>query len=350
MTRLLSRFRLSDRRHRRSPSNLRRCGLEVRQLEGRLLLATDTTAPITVAAAVGTLGLNGFYVSPVTVNFSATDPDNTTAELTTSFSVNGGAETTGNSLTLNQDGIFTINFRSSDAAGNVEEASHTLIVKIDQTAPVVTATASPNSLWPPNHRSWTVVVSGAVTDNLSGLNTSLSWSVKDEYGQVQPNGTATVALSNPMTGTYSFDVSLQASRAGRDKDGRQYTILVTTTDQAGNAETVSTIVTVPHDRGHRNSASSGAAAFPQGGGGNNGASSGAAAFPQRGGGKGHGHGRGHAGVAAGAQIQRGDSGESDSGPQGLVAIVPDVKGKGRGHGQGQGHGHGRGNGNGHSKH
>ena len=50
-------------------------------------------------------------------------------------------------------------------------------------------------------------------------------------------------------GTYSFTVMLEASRLGQDLNGRQYQIVVSAQDKAGNPATASTIVTVPHDLG-----------------------------------------------------------------------------------------------------
>jgi hypothetical protein len=92
-----------------------------------------------------------------------------------------------------------------------------------------------------------VTVSGTITDTGSGVNLSSgSFAVSDEYGTVQPAGPLTI---NP-DGTYLFTVSLEASRKGSDKDGRQYTISVFAKDNAGNLGSSSIIVTVPHDQGN----------------------------------------------------------------------------------------------------
>src|SRR5262249_22235808 len=167
--------------------------------------------------------------------------------LTTQFSVNGGAFLNGNSVTLTSDGIDTIQFRSMDPAGNVE-TTKTLMLEIDQTAPRLRLTASPNSLWPPNGKSVTIHVSGIATDNLSGVVSPLSFHVRDEYGKVQPRGQATVGSD----GRFSFSFQLVSSRLGKDKDGRQYTLFVTVQDMAGNRTTRSVVITVPHDQGHHN--------------------------------------------------------------------------------------------------
>ena len=92
-----------------------------------------------------------------------------------------------------------------------------------------------------------VTVSGTITDSLSGVNPSTAaFAVVDEYGSVQPSGPVTLGTG----GSYSFKVSLQASRNGNDKDGRQYSITVSAKDYAGNLGSAAAIVTVPHDQGH----------------------------------------------------------------------------------------------------
>jgi hypothetical protein len=50
-------------------------------------------------------------------------------------------------------------------------------------------------------------------------------------------------------GSYSFTISLQASRLGNDQDGCHYLIAVSAKDHAGNLGASSTIVMVPHDQG-----------------------------------------------------------------------------------------------------
>jgi hypothetical protein len=258
--RLLCKYGRSVPSTRRS----RRLALELNRLEGRLLLATDMTAPVTTATVVsGTPGDNGFFKTPITVDLNASDPDSPTG-LSTSFSIDGGSFVSGNTLTLG-DGVHTVRFFSVDPSGN-REATESATFKVDTTVPVVTASASPTSLWPPNHKMVSVHVTGTVTDASGGVPGSVSFHVVDEYGKVQPAGTATVDAN----GNYSFNVSLQSSRLGQDKDGRQYRIIVTATDQAGNTGSAMSRVTVPHDQGHRGGGGGGTGHRGNGGGGNHG--------------------------------------------------------------------------------
>jgi hypothetical protein len=115
-----------------------------------------------------------------------------------------------------------------------------------RTPPVITLSASPKVLWPPNGRMLPVTISGTITDTGSGVNlTSAAYAVKDEYGEIQPTGAITVGSG----GIYSFTVLLQASRLGTDLDGRRYTVTVRAKDNAGSGGSKTSAVTVPHDQG-----------------------------------------------------------------------------------------------------
>jgi hypothetical protein len=118
---------------------------------------------------------------------------------------------------------------------------------LDIIPPVITITANPKTLWPPNGKMVPVTIAGTTADSGSGINAdTVNYSVIDEYGQVQPSGPVTLGAD----GSYKFTLSLHASRKGNDKDGRQYLITVSVQDHAGNTGTVATRVTVPH---HHNS-------------------------------------------------------------------------------------------------
>jgi len=219
----------------------------VGRLEGRLLLSVDTTPPTTTPVVVsGHLGSNGFYTTPIKVDLKATDPDDPASSLTTFYQVDHGPVVRGNVLTLG-NGVHTLTFHSVDPAHNVE-VTRTRVFKVDTTVPVVTAHANPTTLWPPNNKFVPVTVTGHVSDLSGGVPGLVHYRVIDEYHAVQPSGTARV----DARGNYSFVVYLDSSRLGQDKDGRQYTILVTATDQAGNTGSARALVTVPHDQGNHN--------------------------------------------------------------------------------------------------
>ncbi len=115
----------------------------------------------------------------------------------------------------------------------------------DTTPPVITVSANPAKLWPPNSRLVSVTVKGQIEDADSGVNpASAHFGVTDEYGEIQPSG----GLTLDSSGKYSFAVQLQASRHGGDPNGRQYRIAVSAEDMAGNKGSASAVVVCPHDQ------------------------------------------------------------------------------------------------------
>ena len=196
----------------------------------------DSTAPVTQASASGTAGTNGWFRSAVQVSLSATD--NLSGVQNSFYQVDGGAaQTYTGAFVLSTLGQHTVNYWSVDNLNNTE-ATHSLLVKIDNASPVVTAAANPSTA-PKGPRPVTVTISGSVTDAVSGL-ASASFNVIDEYGTTQPSGSVTVQAN----GSYSFTLSLPASKQGNDKDGHLYTIVVSASDQAGNSASATTTLRI----------------------------------------------------------------------------------------------------------
>ncbi|HEY3885794.1 MAG TPA: hypothetical protein VGL62_11335, partial [Vicinamibacterales bacterium] len=178
---------------------------------------------------------------------TATDQDAANDVAATYYTIDGGPQQTySGPFTVSGDGVHQITFWSVDKEGDVE-AANSRTIKIDTTAPTVAVSASLTSLWPPNNKFVSDVISGTALDATSMINpAAVSFRVIDSYGVVQPSGSVTVNAN----GSYSFVVSLEASRQGTDLGGRQYIIIVMASDLAGNTSTASVTVTVPHDQGH----------------------------------------------------------------------------------------------------
>jgi hypothetical protein len=116
-----------------------------------------------------------------------------------------------------------------------------------QMPPTLSCTAMPNTLWPPNAKSILVTVSGGVVPGTQDIpSAGTTYTVIDEYGQVQPRGTIVLSAG----GMYSFGISLVAARNGGDQDGRTYTVVVRAKDAIGNTGSCSTVIVVPHDQGN----------------------------------------------------------------------------------------------------
>jgi glycosidase len=209
----------------------------------------DLVPPIASITTTPSANGNGWInSSPVTVNLSATDSGSGVKQLRywidngqLTVAVGGSASTQISGQSTNSVGL-----RALDNAGNISSLV-TAAVNIDLTPPAVSMLAEPSSLWPPNGKMVPVTVSGTITDGLSGVNPSTAaFRVLDEYGDIQPSGPVSLGSGE----SYSFTVLLQASRNGSDRNGRQYKIIVSANDFAGNLGSAVTTVIVPQDQGH----------------------------------------------------------------------------------------------------
>jgi hypothetical protein len=207
------------------------------------VIDVDSTAPVTRASLSGPRPSGkGWFNGLVTVTLTALDRISASGVAHTQYCIDGETwKTYTDVLIISGSGIHRIKFFSTDNAGN-SEAVHHWDIKIDVTSPVVIARATPSTLWPANGTVVSVVISGTITDALSGVDpTKAAYSVEDEYGLVQPSGTFRL---NPDS-TYSFTIRLLARRDGQHKDGRNYIINLTDVDEAGNTGTFQIVVTVP---------------------------------------------------------------------------------------------------------
>ncbi|MBC7261111.1 MAG: fibronectin type III domain-containing protein, partial [Chloroflexi bacterium] len=98
-------------------------------------LALDRIPPQLSAVVAGKLcGTAGWYNSPITVTFVATDTLSGMATGVISYQVNGGGWVQGNTYQESRDGRYVIEGRARDSAGNYSDIVLTS-VKVDQTAP-----------------------------------------------------------------------------------------------------------------------------------------------------------------------------------------------------------------------
>jgi len=200
------------------------------------IVRIDTTAPVTQIALSGTSGSNSWYVSAVQASLIATD--NHSGVQATYYRIDGGAtQTYAGAFSISVQGQHSIEYWSVDNAGKIE-GTLSVAVKVDSVAPVVSAIANPSSA-NKGPRPVTVTVSGSATDVTSGI-ASASYNVSDEYCVNQPSGSITVQTN----GSYSFTLSLPATRTGSDKDGHLYTIVVRGFDGAGNSTSTTTTLRI----------------------------------------------------------------------------------------------------------
>jgi hypothetical protein len=169
----------------------------------------DTTAPAANLVVPAPDGKNGWYLAPVTVSAQGTDATSGVASQQVSLDGSNWSP----SLSLPDGGVYTVQGRVVDNAGNVSTVSTT--IHIDHTPPVLSA---PTLLGTAGQAGWYtsgVQFTASATDATSGL-ASLLYSLDGGAWQ-----------AGPLTLT----------------DGR-HTVQVQATDQAGNASTATQTVNV----------------------------------------------------------------------------------------------------------
>ncbi|WP_165822350.1 OmpL47-type beta-barrel domain-containing protein [Paenibacillus montanisoli] len=130
----------------------------------------DYTAPVTtiVLNPVTPGGSNGWYVSNVSITYSATDDLSGVSQ--TEYSINGlNWVPYSGGLTITSDGMYTIEYRSRDIAGNVE-SSKKVSFKLDKTAPATIIVTTPSQ--PGGKDGWytsNVTVSFSASNDVSGV-------------------------------------------------------------------------------------------------------------------------------------------------------------------------------------
>jgi FtsP/CotA-like multicopper oxidase with cupredoxin domain len=185
-----------------------------------LTIRLDKTAPtLTWGAQTPPANSSGWNNTPVNIPYTTADNLSGVASATPvsplSFTLQGA----------NQTRVVTV----VERAGNTRPFTSPA-VNIDLTPPTVTAATNPSSV-ARGTGTRNVMVSGRVTDTLSGVDTRTgmgSYSIVDSRGTVVPSGTFAVGA----TGTYSFTRALSITNTGTTP--RTYTITVRGKDRAGN--------------------------------------------------------------------------------------------------------------------
>jgi dipeptidyl aminopeptidase/acylaminoacyl peptidase len=172
-----------------------------------VIFGIDRFAPVTCVDYCG-----GWSSKDVTLHFCAGDCGGSGLERT-EYSTDGGKSwIAGATYSVSAEGQTQVQYRSSDKAGNVE-AAHTVTVRIDKTAPVVTL-ATP--------------LDGAVYEINQVV--KASWSASDAL-----SGLGYVSATTPS------GIQVATSKVSKlDKTGKPvgYVYTVTASDRAGNVTTV----------------------------------------------------------------------------------------------------------------
>ena len=136
----------------------------------------------------------------------------------------------------------TVTFTAADGAGNTSTATSTITV-VDTAAPSINdVSASPDTLWPANHKMRQVTVTVDVSDICDANATCKIVSVTSDepVNETSPDWEITGDLT----------LELRAERSGNG-DGRIYTITVECADSSGNKSNSAVEVAVSHDKGKK---------------------------------------------------------------------------------------------------
>ena len=89
------------------------------------------------------------------------------------------------------DGMLSVTAVASDLAGNRASARLSITVRNrqDRTPPHIAVAARPVEIRPGGHRLVPVTFTGTASDDVAPIN-SVSFRIQDEYGRVQPSGSA----------------------------------------------------------------------------------------------------------------------------------------------------------------
>jgi hypothetical protein len=139
-------------------------------------------------------------------------------------------------------GIHDVNLEVQDNDGYTD-SDHTTVTVQDTIAPTIESViATPNVLWPPNHKMIPVTMGVSASDSCDSAPFCRIVSVESS----EPGG----ENSPDWQITGNLTVNLRSERDGSG-NGRVYTSTVECTDKSGNSLSETAIVTVPHDQGKK---------------------------------------------------------------------------------------------------
>jgi hypothetical protein len=187
---------------------------------------TDVTAPAIVAHVAGPIGSADWYIGDATVTWEVGDAQS-------SILAEAGCENT--VVAADTSGVTFI----CTATSHGGSASASVTVKRDATPPNVTCQATRTVLWPPNRQLVPIDLAVTVTDATAG---AAGFTLTAASG-----GDTDDDLADFDVGTPDVSGSVRAERAGNEGD-REYVLVYTGHDAAGNTRRCAEHIVVPHDQ------------------------------------------------------------------------------------------------------
>jgi putative hemolysin len=186
---------------------------------------------------------------PTAITLECTSPAGATGTFTPTATDNCGIQNTtctpasGSTFPF---GTTAVSCGATDTSGNFGTSCASSVTVVDTMPPsIASTTASPNELWPPNHKMVPVKVAVSVSDICDSTPSCHITSVSSNEPE---NGLGDGDTAPDWEITGALAVNLRAERSGRGS-GRLYTINVKCTDGSGNNSTATVGVTVPHSAG-----------------------------------------------------------------------------------------------------
>jgi hypothetical protein len=161
--------------------------------------------------------------------------------------------TTSNPLSYAEQGTYAVTWTYDDGNGNFTTQTQSVVVQ-DVTPPSISVSASPDTLWPPNHKLVSISTTVTATDNCDPAPLILLQSITANEGELTNTYDSTLGdghaendVQDAEIGSEDYSFSLRAERSGTGA-GRVYTTTYSATDASGNMASASATVTVPHNQ------------------------------------------------------------------------------------------------------
>ena len=206
-----------------------------------------TTASATAGGAAYTFGT--WALQDVVVTLSATNPIKEAGVEQTVYAVDDpncnpvtlpACSTYAGPFTISKPGKHTVTFGSLNASG-WPATFQTVQVWVDL-PPVMTCSATPSVLWPPNNKMVPVSL------NVTAVSAAFGPTPFSLKSVMTSEGNAATDIHGFVIGQPSTEGSLLASRLGYVMAGRVYTFVYQSTDELGLTGTCTAKVQVPHDQ------------------------------------------------------------------------------------------------------